>query len=167
MIRNASFDPLERFAEIERLVSKLYFRFSHLFLNRPELRDFWWDMAREEEQHALILQALRVIIENYGDEGVDPEVNQEKADHLKATLEKYLRKRTRSITVEEAFRIALDVEGSEIDAIYRKLIQLGGPKVAKTMENLAVPAKAQREKLKAALRRFCNVPELLAAAEKL
>ena len=26
------FDPLIRFAEIERLVSKIYFRFSHLFL---------------------------------------------------------------------------------------------------------------------------------------
>ena len=26
------FNPLERFAEIERLVSKIYYRFSHLFM---------------------------------------------------------------------------------------------------------------------------------------
>ena len=45
------FNPLEGFAEIERLVAKIYFRFSHLFLDQPELRDFWWEMAREEEQH--------------------------------------------------------------------------------------------------------------------
>jgi hypothetical protein len=51
------FDPLVRFAEIERLVSKIYFRFSHLFLPHPELRDFWWEMAKEEEQHACILNA--------------------------------------------------------------------------------------------------------------
>ncbi len=45
-------DPFERFAGIERLVSKIYFRFSHLFLHRGELRDFWWQMARDEEQPA-------------------------------------------------------------------------------------------------------------------
>lgn len=44
------FDPLCRFAGIERLVSKIYFRFSHLFLQHTELRDFWWEMASEEEQ---------------------------------------------------------------------------------------------------------------------
>ena len=31
------FDPLIRFAEIERLVSKIYFRFSHLFFPQPEV----------------------------------------------------------------------------------------------------------------------------------
>ena len=58
------FDPLEGFAEIERLVGKIYFRFSHLFLDQPELRDFWWEMARQEEQHALILLACKAFIEN-------------------------------------------------------------------------------------------------------
>ena len=62
------FDPLERFAEIERLVSKIYFRFSHLFLEDSQLRNFWWEMAKQEEQHALILLACRAIIENYKDE---------------------------------------------------------------------------------------------------
>ena len=41
------FNPLERFAEIERLVSKIYYRFSHLFMTQPEIRDFWWEMAKE------------------------------------------------------------------------------------------------------------------------
>jgi hypothetical protein len=51
--------------------------------------------------------------------------------------------------------------------IYGKLLQLGGPQIGKTMENLGVPASVQRQKLKAALRRFCSDPELLEAAEKL
>jgi len=58
------FDLLERFAEIERLVSKIYFRFSHLFLHQPELRDFWWEMANEEDQHGSILLACKTILEN-------------------------------------------------------------------------------------------------------
>jgi hypothetical protein len=53
------FDLLERFAEIERLVSKIYFRFSHLFLHQPELRDVWWEMANEEDQHGSILLRAR------------------------------------------------------------------------------------------------------------
>lgn len=159
------FDPLERFAEIERLVSKIYFRFSHLFLSRPELRDFWWEMAKEEEQHACILNACRAVIENYDDETLDPNISKEKADALKTRLTSFLSHGTPTLAVEESFRIALEIETSEIDAIYSKLLQLGGPKIAQTMENLGVPASVQRQKLKVALRKFCSDPGLVQAAE--
>jgi len=161
------FDPLTRFAEIEWLVAKIYFRFSHLFLHHPELRDFWWEMGKEEEQHGSILSACKAMIENYEDETLDPNVSREKAEELKAKLLSYLDRGTPSLGVEEAFRMALEIETSEIDAIYSKLIQLGGPNIAKTMENLGVPASVQRQKLKSALRQFCSNPELLNAAEKL
>jgi rubrerythrin len=162
-----AFDPLLRFAEIERLVSKIYYRFSHLFLTRPELRDFWWEMAREEEQHASILAACREMIANYQEESLDPMVSSDKADELTCRLHAFLNRGTPSLGVEEAFKIAFDIESSEIDVIYGKLLQLGGPQIGKTMENLGVPASVQRQKLKAALRRFCSDPELLEAAEKL
>jgi rubrerythrin len=161
------FDPLEDFAEIERLVAKIYFRFSHLFLAVPALRDFWWEMAKEEEQHAWILHACRAIIKNYDDEALDPSISREKAQALSTRLNSFLTEGTRSLSIEEAFRIALDLESSEIDAIYSKLLQLGGPNIAKTMENLSVPASVQRQKLKAALRRFCTNPALLHSAEAL
>lgn len=162
-----SFDPLERFAEIERLVGKVYFRFSHLFLHHRELRDFWWQMAMDEEQHATILLACREMIENYTDEAIDPSITREKADQLKTQLESYLGKGTPSISVEEAFKVALEIETSEIDAIYSKLLHLGGPKIATTMQNLGVPASVQRQKLKFALQQFCKDPELLATAQQL
>jgi len=161
------FDPLQRFAEIERLISKIYFRFSHLFLAQPELRDFWWEMAKEEEQHACILQACRAVIENFAEQTLDSTINRDKALQLSLRLNSFLAQGTASLTVEEAFRIAVDIESSEIDAIYSKLIHLGGEQIAKTMENLGVPASVQRQKLKAALRRFCSSPELLSAAERL
>jgi hypothetical protein len=161
------FDPLERFAEIERLVSKIYFRFSHLFLARPELRDFWWEMAREEEQHACILRACRAVIENYEEETLDPTISREKARELSQRLDSFLGRGTPALTVEESFRIALEIENSEIDTIYSKLVQLGGPNIARTMENLGVPASVQRQKLKAALRRFCSDSDLIEAAERL
>ena len=161
------FDPLVRFAEIERLVSKIYFRFSHLFLSKSKLRDFWWEMAKEEEQHACILNACRALIENYEDEKLDPGISRHKADELEQWLLAYLSRGIASLDVEAAFRIALEIESSEIDVIYGRLLQLGGPKIAKTMENLGVPAKVQRQKLKLALRQFCSDPVLLQAAEGL
>jgi hypothetical protein len=157
----------DQFSEVERLVAKIYFRFSHLFLDRPELRDFWWEMAKEEEQHGAILYACKAIIENYEEELLDPSISQKKANELKARLLSYLGRGTPSLSVEEAFRIALEIEGSEIDAIYSKLLQLGGPNIAKTLENLGVPASIQRQKLRTALREFCINPELLKAAEQL
>jgi hypothetical protein len=167
MTSEGEFNALLRFAEIERLVSKVYFRFSHLFLRHPELRDFWWQMAMDEEQHASILLACNDLIENFQDEKVDPEITREKADRLKAHIGDFLRQGTPAITVEEAFKIALEIECSEIDAIYSKLLQLGGPKIAKIMENLGVPASVQRQKLKHALNKFCKDPQLLAAAKQL
>ncbi len=167
MSTGESFDPLLRFAEIERLVSKIYYRFSHLFFQRPELRDFWWEMAKEEEQHGCILNACRAVIDNYEDEKLDPSIGPAKAQELTQRLSDYLNRGTAALAVEEAFRIALEIESSEIDVIYGKLLQLGGPKISKTMENLGVPASAQRLRLKLALRQFCSSPELLQAAEQL
>jgi len=167
MASEVRFDPLQRFAEIERLVSKVYFRFSHLFLHHPELRDFWWEMAVEEEEHASILLACKQMIENYEDEAIDPTITQEKADQLGEQIRSYLSKGTPSISIDEAFKTALEIESSEIDAIYSKLLHLGGPKIAKTLENLGVPASVQRQKLKSALQRFCEDPQLLSTAQQL
>lgn len=162
-----TFDPLLDFAEIERLVAKIYYRFSHLFLGDSTLRDFWWEMAREEEQHACILAACRAVIVNYEDEKVDPMINPGNARRLAAHLSSLLNRGTPSLDINEAFRMALEIESSEIDVIYGKLLQLGGPQIGKTMENLGVPASVQRQKLKAALRRYCSDPELIRAAEQL
>ena len=161
------FDPLTRFAEIEWLVAKIYFRFSHLFLHHPELRDFWWEMAKEEEQHGSILSACKALIENYDDETLDPSISADKAKELNDRLLSFLAQGIPSLAVEEAFRIALEIESSEIDAIYSKLLQLGGPQIGKTMENLGVPASVQRQKLKIALQRYCSNPDLIRAAERL
>ena len=78
-----------------------------------------------------------------------------------------LQRGTAVLDTEESFRIALEIESSEIDVIYGKLLQLGGPKIAKTMENLGIPASAQRLKLKLALQKYCSNPELLRAAQQL
>ena len=107
------------------------------------------------------------MIANFDDETLDPTISSGKAEELENSLMVFLVRGTPSLATEEAFRIAVEIESSEIDAIYSRLLQLGGPNIAKTMENLGVPASVQRQKLKCALRRFCSSPELLEAAEHL
>jgi len=164
---NTHFDSLERFAEIERLVAKVYFRFSLLFIDHGELRDFWWQMARDEEQHACILLACKSIVENFQEAAIDPNIGKGKADQLEGQINSYLGKGIPSITVEEAFKIALEIECSELDAIYSELLKSCGPEVAKTMEHVSVPASVQRRKLASAVHRFTSDSELRAAAEQL
>jgi hypothetical protein len=164
---DAGVDPLVRFAEIERLAGRVYFRFSHLFLDIPELRDFWWQMAVEEEQHACVLIAIRTVIETYREAAADPAISHEKADQLEARLLAYLGKGTPMITVDESLSIALDIESSEIDAIYSKLLQLGGSRLANVMVQFGVPVSAQIRKLKSMVSRFSEDPELRARAESL
>ena len=121
------FDPLKSFAGIERLTAKVYFRFSHLFFHHAELRDFWWKMAMDEEQHSATLLACREILNGLPPgEGLGSSVNQETADQLERVIHSYLERGTPSISVEEAFKVALKLETSEISTIYSKLIQLGG-----------------------------------------
>jgi hypothetical protein len=167
VVQRANKDPFERFAEIERLVSKVYFRFSHLFLYHGELRDFWWQMARDEEQHACILLACKAIVDNFQENPVNPDIGKEKADQLEGQINSYLGKGTPSISVEEAFKISLDIESSELDAIYSELLKSCGPEVAKTMEHVGVPASVQRRKLASAVHRFTSDPVLRAAAQNL
>ena len=161
------FEPLERFAGIERLTAKVYFRFSHLFLRQADLREFWWQMAMDEEQHASVLLACKTLIENIPPEPMDPSINQQMAEHFETQLHAYLSKGTQSITVENAFKIALEMEISELNVIYNKLLQSCGPKVAQTMAKFGVPANVHMAKLKSAILHFSMEPKLRAAAEEL
>lgn len=158
------FDPLERFAEIERLAAKVYFQLSHLFPHHAELREFWWQMAMDEEQHASVLLACKTIVDKVPRETMNPSVNQQTAGRLEAQLQSYLDEGSRSISVDRAFNIALEMETSELDIIYTQLLESCGPQVAKTMAKFGVAASEQRKKLKTAIFRFSMEPKLRAAA---
>ncbi len=161
------FDPIEAFAEIERLSGKVYFRFSHLFFHQTDLRDFWWQMAMDEEQHSATLLACKEIIKNLPEEAFPPNISEEKADQLRGQVSYYLNRGTPSITVEEAFKVALELETSELSTIYSELLKLGGPQITKTMESLGVPVRIHRVRLRSAINRFTKDKELHAVAKAL
>jgi hypothetical protein len=117
-------DILQAFAEIERLIAKVYFRFSHLFFHHPTLRDFWWEMAIGKERSACNFTVMNALSENC------PRTNnfalkREKADQLRERLTSYLRRGTPTIAPEEAFSIARAIEACEIDVIDSDFLDAG------------------------------------------
>ncbi len=151
-----SHDSLQAFAEIERLIGKVYFRFSHLFFHHPRLRDFWWEMAQAKERQASILMAINLVSQNCA---VKPETvnGRDGAEKLKGQLKAYLSKGTPAITAEEAFKKALEIESSEIDVISK----LGDPETAGRFRGWGFGPEVQIEELKEALRNFGRDSEFL------
>jgi hypothetical protein len=128
---------------LERLVGKIYFRFfPSLHLPPGVARRLVGDGA-QEDQHEAILLACKSIIQNY-DESFDPSVSPDKANELKTRLLSFLSLGNAGLELENSFRVALEIETSEIDSIYSKLVSLGGPNIAQTMENLDVPSRSTR-----------------------
>jgi len=111
-----AYELLTAFAEIERLIGKVYFRFSHLFIQHPTLRDYWWEMAVAKERHACNLTVLCAVVEN--DFSADNlGLRQEKIDRLRETLTAYLRMGVPAIAAEQAFRVARKMEACAKEAI--------------------------------------------------
>ncbi|MBI2361422.1 MAG: hypothetical protein HYV04_21355 [Deltaproteobacteria bacterium] len=117
-------DSLLAFAEIERLIGKIYFRFSHLFFHHLTLRDFWWEVAMEKERCAYNLRVMSTVAKN--DPGPDyPSVTREKTDRLRESLTLYLQRGTPTIAPEEALSLARKIEACEINVIYDDFRQSG------------------------------------------
>ena len=114
-------DSLMAFAEIERLIGKIYFRFSHLFFHHPSLRDFWWEMGMAKERQAAILTAIKVASQNCAGNS-ETGIDCDGTEKLKGQLRAYLSKGTPAITAEEAFTKALEIENSETGMI-SKLVE--------------------------------------------
>ena len=120
----SSLDPLLTVAEIERLVAKIYFRFSHLFLQEVELRDFWWEMAIAKERCAGNLTVMNAVAKN-GLRADNLSRIAAKSDRLRQQLTSYLSRGTPAITSEEAFSIARTIEACEIDVIDTDFLNAG------------------------------------------
>lgn len=104
-----SHDFLQTIAEIERLIGKVYFRFSHLFIDHPTLRDFWWKLALAKERHAYNLTVMCAVVENeFGADRLG--LRREKTDQLREALTAYLRTGIPAVAPGEAFRVARKME---------------------------------------------------------
>ena len=115
---------LERCIGVEHGAAETYERLADRFSEDRPFRDFWLGMAADEREHAHKLSTWRALLE------LTPENRHPAADGFEAdllALENLVRdseKRALQVfTADEAFRLALALEMSELDTIYTTLVQ--------------------------------------------
>lgn len=116
-------DLLGRCVGLERKAADFYEILARRFAGDAELAGLWSTMASEEREHARKLATWRELI------AAEPPEHRPQAsgfDFDVAEVERLLdesRAAAATADEEEAFALALALEGSEIDAIYTTLLQ--------------------------------------------
>jgi hypothetical protein len=113
-------DIYERFVEFEEQAAAVYLRMASRFTpENLELSSLWLDMGMQEKQHAGLLQFCME------EELFATQLPGEKEIHEAEALFSGVMKRASDpdLSVGEAFQIALELEASEINAIYDRLTQ--------------------------------------------
>ena len=138
------------FIAFEDRSADLYLDLSVRFLNNVELSWFWVEMAMEEKQHAGMLQYCK-------ETGMfSPRLPEEQNIQQLASVFKRLRQKIAKpdLTIDEAFEVAIELEASEINDIYKNLTyHIDGPAYI-VRKKLELSEENHFERLKDSVVRF-------------
>jgi rubrerythrin len=117
-VRRSPKDVYLRFIEFEEKAAAIYLKLASHFSSRDrKLGELWLDMAMEEKQHAGLLQFC--VAERIFSPKLPSDADVKKFAALFRKAEKQAA--NPSISVNEAFNLAAELEGSEVNAIYSYL----------------------------------------------
>jgi hypothetical protein len=103
-----------KFVQFEERAAAIYLQLASRFSQDPELRSFWLDMALHEKQHAGLLQFC--VCDGLFAENLPSPTEIDALDSNFQRVEK--RAADPNLTSSEAFELAVELEASEINAIY-------------------------------------------------
>ena len=150
-------DPQTIYADViwcEDRSAELYLDLSVHFCHEIDVSWFWVEMAMEEKQHAGLLHYClekHMFAENLPDPSL--------VQNLRRLLEE-LRQRTStpSLSLDEAFEVATQIESSELEDIAQKLTApIQGP-VHIVQKKIALSSQPHLAKLRSAAERFPTSP---------
>jgi len=107
------------YVEFEERAAEIYLNFARRFRDNADLSGFWLGMCMAEQQHAIVLsfcECQHLLSDNLPTDSP--------GDHDLSELFRNLETRAAhpNLTVDHAFMIAAELEGSEINAIYERLV---------------------------------------------
>jgi hypothetical protein len=114
---------LDRCVRLERTAAEIYETLAQRFAADGELQALWTAMAADEREHARKLATWRELL------AAEPGWHRPQASGFSEAVEaveallRTSRAEAATVGEEEAFALALGIEGSEIDAIYTTLLQ--------------------------------------------
>ena len=113
--------------ELEKKTMALYVAFMNAFPRPEEVRNFWFGMARHEAGHCGALALVESIVQTDPGRGEDAKVWLDEAtvSRLRALIAAYSREvKTEDISLERAFEMAIDLEGSELEDVVVEMLSL-------------------------------------------
>jgi hypothetical protein len=138
---------LERCSQLEWRIADIYSQFAATFNDDKELSGFWLGMAEEEKHHSKILQAEKAALEVDSDTGYFMPEFPAKLEEMDRFLKGIEERARMGVERDEAFALALEMEQSEMNTIYRDLVLMGREAVkllARHMdESLSLPRHQQ------------------------
>ena len=144
------------FIQFEERSAEIYLELSVRFLRDNDLSWFWVEMAMEEKQHAGLLQYCR-------ESGIwaSPLPSREQMLRLKTLFDDLEhRMANSSLSLDGAFEIAIEMEVSEINEIYKCLTApIEGPWYVQR-KKIDLSVENHFSKLEEAARRFSASPEI-------
>jgi len=140
-------EVLGRCSILEQRVADIYHHFAGSLNDDKELESFWLGMAEEEKHHGKILAVEKAALEVDSDTGYFMPEFSAKLVEMDALLKRVEEKAILGVTKDEAFALALELEQSELNTIYRDLVLMGRAAVklmARHMaESLSLPKHQQ------------------------
>ena len=108
---------LDTAIELEKRTMALYVTFVIRFTRPEEVRNFWFTMARHEAGHCGALALVESIVESDPQRAAKARVwfDPTTVTRLRSLLNAYLREARAGVTLERAFEMAIDLEGSELE----------------------------------------------------
>jgi rubrerythrin len=119
-------DILRTAVDMEKKTMALYTRFARTFDRQEELRTFWFTMARHEAGHLGALALVESVLESEPALAENSKVwfDPSTVVRLRSLLSVYGREAAKGVSVERAFEMAIDLEGSELEDVVVELLQV-------------------------------------------
>src|SRR5262249_40908921 len=118
-------EVLKRCSTLEERVAAIYSQFAGSLNDEKEAESFFLGLAEEEKHHAKILAAEKAALDVDSDTGYFMPEFPAKLTEMDTMLKKVEEKARTGVTKEEAFALALELEQSELNTIYRDLVLMG------------------------------------------
>ena len=164
--------------DIELRQAKLYASFSLLLGSIDErIARFWEQMSKEEWQHYILVDFGRSLcVDAFGVGSPVPELSDVPVQQITDALDAHEQKvDSGEITLDEAFEIAIAIEGSEADTIYMHLLSIMRKAIEQSDQPYLIDRIVQVEKdmvlhvggLVQATQRFAKDSDLIRKAHRL
>lgn len=118
-------EVLKRCSLLEQRCADIYSQFAGSLNDNKEAKSFFLGLAEEEKHHAKILAAEKAALDVDSDTGYFMPEFPAKLTEMDTMLKKVEEKARTGVTTEEAFALALELEQSELNTIYRDLVLMG------------------------------------------